>query len=76
MTMTLEEIKTAVDAGNRVHWVNRGYVVTRDDLGQYLITYTRNGSAIGLTSRDGTRLNGEPDEFFVGESAEVCHEIL
>jgi hypothetical protein len=74
--MTLEDIKSAVDAGDRVHWVNRGYVVTRDDLGQYLITYTRNGSAIGLTSRDGTRLNGEPDEFFVGESAEVCHEIL
>ena len=74
--MTLEEIKTAVDAGNRVHWVNRGYVVTRDDLGQYLITFTRNGSAIGLTSRDGTRLNGEPDEFFVGESAEVRHEVF
>ena len=74
--MTLEDIKAAVDAGNRVHWVNSGYVVTRDDLGQYLITFTRNGSAIGLTSRDCTRLNGNPDEFFVGESAEVCHEIL
>ena len=74
--MTLEEIKTAVDAGNRVHWVNNGCVVTRDGLGQYLITFTRNGSAIGLTSRDGTRLNGEPDELFVGESAEVYHEIL
>lgn len=74
--MTLEEIKAAVDAGNRVHWINSGDVVTRDRLGQYLITFTRNGSAIGLTSRDGTRLNGEPDEFFVGESAELCHEIL
>lgn len=69
--MTLEEIKAAVDAGNRVHWGNSGYVVTRDDLGQYLITYTRNGSAIGLTSRDGTRLNGEPDEFFLGENVEA-----
>ena len=56
--MTLEDIKAAMDAGNRVHWVNSGYVVTRDRLGQYLITFTRNGSAIGLTSRDGTRLNG------------------
>ncbi len=74
--MTLEEIKTAVDAGDRVHWVNRGYVATRDDLGQYLITFTRNGSAIGLTSRDGTRLNGEPDEFFIEESAEVRHEVF
>lgn len=74
--MTLEEIKTAVDAGNRVHWVNSGYVVTRDDLGQYLITFTRNGSAIGLTSRDSTRLNGEPDEFFVEKNAEVRHEVF
>ena len=74
--MTLDEIKTAVDAGDRVHWINSGYVVTRDDLGQYHITFTRNGSAIGLTSRDGTRLNGEPDEFFIKESAEVQHEVF
>ena len=74
--MTLEEIKAAVDAGNRVHWVNSGYLVTRDVLGQYLITFTRNGSAIGLTSRDGTRLNGEPDEFYIGESAEVQHGVF
>ncbi len=74
--MTLEEIKIAVDAGDRVHWINSGFVVTRDDLGQYLITFTRNGSAIGLTSRDGTRLNGEPDDFFVEEYAEVCREIF
>jgi len=53
--MTLEEIKTAVDAGN---------------------PFSRNGSAIGLTSRDGTRLNGRPDEFFIEESAEVRHEVL
>ena len=74
--MTVEDIKAAVAAGNRVHWVNRGYVVTRDDLGQYLITFTRNGSAIGLANRDGTRLNGKPDEFFIEESTEVCHEVF
>ncbi|UWR47857.1 hypothetical protein [Phaeobacter inhibens] len=74
--MTLEEIKATVDAGNRVHWINSGYVVTRDDLGQYLITFARNGSAIGLTSRDGTLLNGEPHEFFIEESAEDCHEVF
>ncbi|PTX56846.1 hypothetical protein C8N43_1511 [Litoreibacter ponti] len=74
--MTLEEIKAAVDAGNRVHWVNCGYVLTRDGLGQYLITFTHNGSAIGLTSQDGTRLNGKPDEFFIEESAEVCHAVF
>ena len=69
--MTLEEIKAAVDAGSRVHWSNAGYVVTRDRLGQYLITFTRNGSAIGLTNQDGSRLNGRPDEFFIADSAEV-----
>ncbi|MEP0961341.1 MAG: hypothetical protein ABJQ70_17190 [Roseobacter sp.] len=74
--MTLEEIKTEVDAGTRVHWVNRGYVVTRDGIGQYLLIFTRNGSAIGLTSRDGIRLNGKPEEFFIEESAEVCHEVF
>ncbi|SEW05569.1 MULTISPECIES: hypothetical protein [Rhodobacterales] len=74
--MTLEEIKAAVDAGNRVHWVNSGYVVTCDCLGQYLITFTRNGSAIGLTSHDGTCLNGKPGKFFISESTEVCHEVF
>ncbi len=69
--MTLVEIRSAVDAGNRVHWMNNGYVVTRDCLGKYLITFTRNGSAIGLTNRDGTRLNGRPEEFFIIDSAEV-----
>ncbi len=69
--MTLAEIKTAVDAGNCVHWVNRGYVVTRDCLGQYLITFARNGSAIGLTNRDGTGLNGLPEEFFMADCTEA-----
>ena len=74
--MTLEEIKTAVDEGSRVHWINGGYVVTRDGIGQYLIIFRRNGSAIGLTSRDGKRLNGKPDEFFIEESAEICREVF
>lgn len=74
--MTLEDIKAAMDAGNRVHWVNSGYVVTRDRLGQYLITFTRNGSATGLTSWDGTRLNGKPDEFFIEENAEVRYDVF
>jgi len=69
--MTLQEIKQAVDAGNRVCWSNAGYVVTRDWLGQYLITLKKNGSAIGLTNRDGTRLNGKPDEFYIADSVEA-----
>ena len=69
--MTLQEIKQAVGAGKRVHWSNTGYVVTRDRLGQYLITFKKNGSTIGLTNRDGTRLNGKPDEFFIAGSKEA-----
>ena len=64
-------LRVIFDNGNRVHWMNIGYVVTRDCLGKYLITFTRNCSAIGLTNRDGTRLNGRPEEFFIGDSVEV-----
>lgn len=67
--MTLREIKAEVDAGNRVHWANTGYRVIRDRLGQYLIIFTHTGDAIGLTDQTGTRLNGAPGEFFIGETA-------
>ena len=63
--MTLEDIKAAVDAGQTVHWANTGYIVHKDGLGQYLITYVPNGSTIGLTDRSGQRLNGDEAEFFV-----------
>ncbi|MFD2740710.1 hypothetical protein ACFSUD_14075 [Sulfitobacter aestuarii] len=57
--MTLDEIKAAVDACQTVHWANAGYVVHKDRLGQYLITYVPNGSCIGLTDRGGHGLNGK-----------------
>ena len=63
--MTLEDIKAAVDADQTVHWANTGYVVHKDRLGQYLITYVPNGSCIGLTDRGGHRLNGKEAEFFI-----------
>ena len=66
--MTLEDIKAAVDAGQTVHWVNTGYVVRKDRLGQYLIIYVLNGSCIGLTDRSGHRLNGKEAEFFIAQS--------
>ena len=69
--MTLDEIKQAVDAGQSIHWMHTGYVVTKDRLGQYLICYTQNESAIGLTNRAGTRLNGRPGEFFIAQEATV-----
>ena len=66
--MTLEDIKAAVDAGQTVHWANTGYVVHKDRLGQYLITYVPNGSCIGLTDRGGHGLNGKEAEFFIARS--------
>ena len=70
--ITLDEIKAAVDAGQTVHWVNTGYVVHKDRLGQYLITYVANDSCIGLTDRSGHRLNGKEAEFFVARSEDAA----
>ncbi|GKY90065.1 hypothetical protein [Sinisalibacter aestuarii] len=66
--MTLDDIKAAVDAGQTVHWANTGYVVHKDRLGQYLISFLPNGSCIGLTDREGQRLNGKEAEFFIARS--------
>ncbi|WP_238368308.1 hypothetical protein [Mesobacterium pallidum] len=70
--MTLEDIKAAVDVGQTVHWVNTGYVVHKDRLGQYLISFLPNGSCIGLTDREGHRLNGKEAEFFVARSKDAA----
>lgn len=64
--MTLEEIKSAVDAGKTVHWVNDGYVVVKDCLGRYLITFPANGYCCGLTDQDGKMVDSEL-EFFIDE---------
>ena len=61
--MNLQEIKDALEAGERVYWVNNGYEVIRDSIGQYLIQY-EDGSCIGLTHQDGQTLNGKEKEFF------------
>lgn len=66
--MTLAEIRAAVDAGTRVHWANESYRVIKDRLGQYLVSYTPNGSAIGLTDQAGQRLNGREADFFVARA--------
>jgi hypothetical protein len=65
--MSVEEIKTAVDAGKTVHWRNTLYRVIRDNLGQYLIFCASTNNYIGLTWRDGRTLNGKPEEFFVAD---------
>lgn len=65
--MNIAEIKAAVDEGLAVHWSNEGYVVRKDTLGQYLIVFEPNCSAIGLTDRSGGRLNGQEEEFFLAD---------
>jgi len=72
--MTLDDIKAAVDAGQTVHWANTGYVVHKDRLGQYLITYLPKGSCIGLTDQEGQRLNGKAVEFFLSGSEKANDE--
>ena len=42
-------------------------MVRKDTLGQYLIVFESNGSAIGLTDRSGGRLNGQEEEFFLAD---------
>jgi len=63
--MNIAEINAAVDAGKTVHLANEGYLVHKDDLGQYLITFAPNGSTIGLTDRSGGQLNRDEADFFV-----------
>lgn len=63
--MTIAEIKSAVDAGLKVHCLNSMYYVTKDNIGQYLIKRKMTSFCIGLTNEDGTELNGKEEEFYV-----------
>ncbi len=69
--MNLEQIKQAIERGDKVHWVNSAYEVLRDKLGQYLICCINNESCIGLTWQDGITLNGSEDEFYLGYKGEL-----
>ena len=63
--MTLDQIKAALDAGEKVHWQNRGYNVIKDKIGQYLVVCPSTGGCWGLTHRDGVTMNGKPEEFYI-----------
>jgi hypothetical protein len=65
MTMTLEDIKSAVEAGWRVCWMNELYLVVKDRIGQWHIKCLSNGDCIGLTHADGVTMNGEPEDFYI-----------
>ncbi len=63
--MTLQEIKTAIEEGKKVHWSNSLYDVIRDNIGQYLIICSSNKYCIGLTHTDGTTMNGNEEDFYI-----------
>ena len=58
------KIKQLVDNGVQVYNDNIGYVVHKDSIGQYLITFKGNGYTIGLTDQDETKLNGRNFFYF------------
>jgi hypothetical protein len=63
--MTLDEIKTAVEQGRRVHWKHEGYPVIKDGLGRFLICCIQNESCWGLTWTDGRTMNEKEEDFFL-----------
>lgn len=63
--MNVEEIKKAMEEGEEVCWVNKGYKVIKDEIGQYFIMCMHNEYCIGLTWRDGKTLNGREEQFFI-----------
>lgn len=65
--MTLEEIKSAVEAGKTVHWINLDYQVIKDSIGQWLIKCFSTGHCWGLTHTDGITMNEPAEEFFVAD---------
>jgi hypothetical protein len=62
--MNLQEIKEAINNGQKVYWANENYEVILGKSGYYLIECVVNGNCIGLTHIDGVTLNGNENEFY------------
>tara|TARA_R110000868_G_scaffold308380_1_gene569889 strand:- start:159 stop:356 length:198 start_codon:yes stop_codon:yes gene_type:complete len=63
--MTAQEIKTAVDNGKNVHWINSNYIVTKDNLNQYFVKCIDNNSLVGLTYKNGITLSEDENKFYI-----------
>ena len=63
--MSLDDIKTAIYNGYRVHWKSNNYLVLKDKIDQYLIKCLSNSYCVGLTRSDGTLIE-DPNHFFLG----------
>lgn len=61
---TAEEIRNAIDSGEKVFSGNESYRVIKDRINQYLIHYIHSDHYIGLTWTDETTLNGN-DFYFI-----------
>ena len=64
--MTLQEIQSAVQAGQTVHWQTKAYEIVHDQIGQWLVVCRSTGGCWGLTWADKKTVNGKPWDFFVG----------
>lgn len=62
--MTVTEIKTAIDSGQKVYWKATNYEVIKSRA-DYLIKCTNNQHCIGLTWQDEITLNGDEKDFFI-----------
>jgi hypothetical protein len=69
--MSLQDIKDAIENGQRVFWCNDAYEVIKDCIGQYLIRshFSDTPNYVGLTWTDGVTVNGKPEEFYAVEGA-------
>ena len=63
--MTLDQIKSAVEAGEKVYWSNPSYEVIKDKKGQWMVCHT-NGYCVGLTHADGVTMDYKGEDFFIG----------
>ena len=64
--MTLQEIQSAVQAGQKVHWKTGAYEIVHDKIGQWLVICRETGGCWGLVWADKKTMNGKPWDFFVG----------
>ncbi len=65
MSMNLNEIKAAVQAGKVVHWSSSDYIVVYShNEDKFYIKCIHGNHCIGLTWADGVTLNGRADEFY------------
>lgn len=72
--MTIQQIKSAVDNGQVVHYASQYYTVIKNELDQYLISCSIERRCDSLINNAG-QLNGYPWKFYIGDNhpnAEEC----